>query len=460
MTGGSAFARLFTELTSAMEVDLPGREEPAPLMEALSLLQSPDRDQRRTAAEGVTAALQPGLRTRAYIFNTLLQDKSTKDRLRSYPHWLASRNLANEASDESVTALVDAVVGRYELARRWYTLKARLLGLEKLAYYDRMAPVAEAEQHVPYDEAKATVLDCYRDFSGELGDVAAAFFDGSFIDAPPQAGKQGGAFCAYTVPSAHPYVMLNYTSRPGDVLTMAHELGHGVHAALARPKGMFEFTTPLTVAETASIFGETIVLERLLDEAPDAAARLSLLAESLDGAVAAVFRQIAMNRFEHRIHSERRESGELSTDAFAAAWSDTQARPAGRFGRAVRGVRVVVVLRAALREHARLRVRVRLRPPAGAVGLPPVRGGGPGLHPRLPGPAARRRLDAARGAGQDRGRGPGRPGLLELGPGPDRAPAGPGREGGGGSRPRLTRWPTTSRPGATCSSPAPARRPR
>ena len=325
VTGGSAFGRLFTELTSAMEVELPGSDEPVPLMEALSLLQSPDRDQRRTAAEGVTAALQPGLRTRAYIFNTLLQDKSTKDRLRSYPHWLASRNLANEASDESVEALVQAVVGRYELARRWYRLKAKLLGLDKLAHYDRMAPVAEAEQHIPYEDAKATVLDCYRTFSGELGDAAEGFFEGSFIDAPPQAGKQGGAFCAYTVPSAHPYVMLNYTSRPGDVLTMAHELGHGVHAALARPKGMFEFTTPLTVAETASIFGETIVLERLLTEAPDASARLSLLAESLDGAVAAVFRQIAMNRFEHRIHSERRESGELSTDDFASAWADTQA---------------------------------------------------------------------------------------------------------------------------------------
>ena len=325
VTGRSAFGRLFTELTSAMEVDLPGSDEPVPLMEALSLLQSPDRAQREAAAGAVTTALQPGLRTRAFIFNTLLQDKSTKDRLRSYPHWLSSRNLANEASDESVNALVEAVVDRYELARRWYRLKARLLGLDKLAHYDRMAPVAEAEQHIPYDDAKATVLDCYGTFSGELGDVAAGFFEGSFIDAPPQPGKRGGAFCAYTVPSAHPYVLLNYTSRPGDVLTMAHELGHGVHAALARPKGMFEFTTPLTVAETASIFGETIVLERLLADAPDAAARLSLLAESLDGAVAAVFRQIAMNRFEHRIHSERRESGELSTDAFAAAWRDTQA---------------------------------------------------------------------------------------------------------------------------------------
>ena len=325
VTGRSAFARLFTELTSAISVDLPGSEEPVPLMEALSLMQSPDREQRAAAGQGVTAALAPGLRTRAFIFNNLLQEKSTNDRLRSYPHWLASRNLSNEASDESVHALIEAVVSRYELARRWYGLKARLLGLDRLAYYDRMAPVADFEQHVPYSEARELVLDCYRGFSGELGDVASGFFEGRYIDAPPQPGKRGGAFCAYTVPSAHPYVMLNYTSRPGDVLTMAHELGHGVHAALSRPKGMFEFTTPLTVAETASIFGETIVLERLLADAPDAAARLSLLAESLDGAVAAVFRQVAMNRFEHRIHTERRSTGELSPDAFGQAWSETQA---------------------------------------------------------------------------------------------------------------------------------------
>jgi oligoendopeptidase F len=325
VTGRSAFGRLFTEQLGAVRVELPGRGEPAALDEALSLLQGPDRGLRAAAAEGITTALQPGLRTRGFIFNTLLQDKATKDRLRSYEHWLASRNLANEASDESVAALVDAVVSHYELARRWYRLKAQLLGLDKLAYYDRAAPIEESEQRVAYADARELVLDCYSEFSAELGTTAGEFFSGGYIDAPPGAGKRGGAFCAYTVPSAHPYVMLNYTSRPGDVLTMAHELGHGVHAALARPRGMFEFTTPLTVAETASIFGETIVLERLLEQAPDAAARLALLAESLDGAVAAVFRQVAMNRFEHRIHSERRGSGELSTDAFAAAWLETQA---------------------------------------------------------------------------------------------------------------------------------------
>ena len=325
VTGPSAFRRLFTEQTSSVRVDLPEVEEPVPFMEALALLQDSSRERRAEAAGAVTEALRPGLRTRAFVFNTLLQDKATKDRLRGYPHWLASRNLANEASDESVQALIDAVVARYDLARRWYRLKARLLGLDKLAYYDRMAPVGESDERVPYDEAQRIVLDCYSGFSPELGELAAGFFDDGYIDGPPRPGKRGGAFCSYTVPSHHPYVMLNYTSRPSDVLTMAHELGHGVHAALARPRGVFEFTGPLTVAETASIFGETIVLEALLERAPDAAARLSLLAESLDGAVAAIFRQIAMNRFEDRIHTERRERGELSVERFAELWLATQA---------------------------------------------------------------------------------------------------------------------------------------
>ncbi len=325
VTGGSAFQRLFTEQTSAVEVALPDRDEPGSLEEGLSRLQDPDRERRREAAEAVTSALLPGLRTRAFVFNTLLQDKATKDRLRRYPHWLASRNLANEASDESVEALIAAVQGRYDLARRWYSLKAGLLGLDRLATYDRMAPVSDSDDLIPYGEAEEIVLDCYRTFSPELGATAEEFFTGGYMDGPPRPGKRGGAFCSYTVPSAHPYVMLNYTSRPHDVLTMAHELGHGVHAALARPQGIFHFTTPLTLAETASIFGENIVLERLLERAPGPAERLDLLAGALDGAVAAVFRQIAMNRFEDAIHTDRRKSGELSVERFGELWLATQA---------------------------------------------------------------------------------------------------------------------------------------
>jgi oligoendopeptidase F len=324
VTGSSAIRRLYTEQLAAIEVDLPDSEEPVPLELALSRLLDPDREVREQAARATSEALRPGLRTRAFLLNTLLADKATKDRLRDFPNWLASRNLANEASDESVAALVEAVAGRYELARRWYRLKAGLLGVERLGYWDRMAPVSDDDERIPYDEARAIVLDCYSGFSPELGEVAGGFFERGYIDAPPRPGKRGGAFCSYTVPSQHPYVLLNYTARPYDVLTLAHELGHGVHAALAGPQGIFQFTTPLTLAETASIFGETIVLNALLERAPDAAARLSLLAGSLDGAVGAVFRQVAMNRFEDGVHTTRRESGELPPDRFAEVWLATQ----------------------------------------------------------------------------------------------------------------------------------------
>src|SRR5207248_3276897 len=287
---------------------------------ALSRLSLADRDVRRTTAEAVTAALAPGLRTRAFLFNTLLADKATDDRLRSYRHWLAARNLANEASDESVRALVEAVRGRYEIARRWYRLKASLIGVDRLADYDRMASVAQQEQPFPFAHAKEIVLDCYGSFSGELGALAQRFFDERRIDAPVRPAKRGGAFCASATPSVFPYVLLNYTSRRRDVLTLAHELGHGVHFALAARQGIFHQSTPLTLAETASVFGETVVFGRLLEEDTAPASRLALLAESLEDTIATVFRQVAMNRFEELVHTERRDSGELSVERLGDLW--------------------------------------------------------------------------------------------------------------------------------------------
>ncbi len=323
LTGRSAFGRLFEELTSSIEVELE-LEQTVTLDEALSRLASPEREVRRSSAEAVTRALQPGLRTRAFVFNTLLADKATDDRLRAYPHWLASRNLANEASDESVAALIEAVRGRYELPRRWYRLKAELLGVDKLADYDRMAPVSTEDVRVDWPQASALVLDAYSSFSPRLGALAERFFDEHWIDAPPRPGKRGGAFCAYTVPSVHPYVMLNYTGRRRDVLTLAHELGHGVHAALAAEQGVFHQYTPLTLAETASVFGEALTFGRLLEAAPTPASRLALLAEDIEGAIATVFRQVAMNRFESLVHTDRRENGELSVDRFAELWTESQ----------------------------------------------------------------------------------------------------------------------------------------
>ncbi len=324
LTGRTAWTRLFEEQASAITVDLDEGEDPVSLEVALSRLHSADGEIRRNAAERVTAALAPGLRTRAYVLNTLLADKAVDDRLRHYPHWLASRNLANEASDESVDALITAVRNRYELPRRWYRLKAQLLGVDQLKDYDRMAAVTNAEEHVDWPEACDTVLASYTAFSDELGALVQRFFDEAWIDAPVRPNKRGGAFCAYTVPSAHPYVMLNYTHTRRDVLTLAHELGHGVHAALGGRQGVFHMATPLTMAETASVFGETLVFGRLLERASTPESRLALLAESIEGSIATVFRQVAMNRFEHLVHTERREKGELATDRVGELWAESQ----------------------------------------------------------------------------------------------------------------------------------------
>ncbi len=318
----SAWGRLFSEHLAAVRVELAGEE--ISLEVALSRLQSADRDVRRTAAAGVSAALEPGLRTRAFIYNTLIHDKAVEDRLRSYPHWLASRNLDNEASDESVAALIEAVRSRYDLPQRWYRLKARLLGIDRLADYDRVAPVTAEDTTFSFAESRELVLETYAAFSPEAGRIAKRFFDERWIDAPVRPHKRGGAFCSYTVPSVHPYVLLNFTARRRDVLTMAHELGHGLHASLAAHQGIFHFSTPLTLAETASVFGEALVFGRLLDSSSDRKARLALLAERIDGMVATVFRQMALNRFEYLVHTRRRTEGELSVARLAEFWGESQ----------------------------------------------------------------------------------------------------------------------------------------
>jgi oligoendopeptidase F len=323
----SAWGRLFSEQVAALRVQLDGKE--ISLEVALSRLQSPDRYVRRAAAEAVSATLEPGLRTRGFIYNTLIHDKGVEDRLRSYPHWLASRNLDNEASDESVDALIQAVRQRYDLPQRWYRLKAKLLGLDRLADYDRVAPLGTEDTTFSFGEARDLVLDTYKSFSPEAGDITRRFFEERWIDAPVRPNKRGGAFCSYAVPSTHPYVLLNFTARRRDVLTMAHELGHGLHAALSARQGIFHYSTPLTLAETASVFGEALVFGRLLDGSSDAATRLGLLAERLDGSVATVFRQMAMNRFEYLAHTRRRTEGELSVARFGEFWTESQSEMFG-----------------------------------------------------------------------------------------------------------------------------------
>ena len=325
LTGAGAWVRLFEEQTSAIEVNLPEHlGGTVGLMSALAHIQAPDTEIRSTAAVAVTEALAPGLRTRAYIYNTLLLDKSIDDRLRNYPTWITSRNMSNEASDESVQALIDAVVARYDIPQRWYALKAQVLGVDKLRDYDRMASVAASESTIGWAEGTSIVRDAYASFSPELAGIVGRFIDENWIDAPVRPGKRGGAFCAYATPSHHPYVLLNWTSTTRDVATLAHELGHGVHGYLAREQGIFHQSTPLTLAETASVFGETVTNNRLLSMLDDPGERFALLAATLEDSIATVFRQVAMNRFEHACHAERREVGEISVDRFGELWADSQ----------------------------------------------------------------------------------------------------------------------------------------
>jgi oligoendopeptidase F len=322
VSGFSAWDRLYDELLGAIRVDLDGDE--IGFEEAMAKLYSPDRDLRRRASEAVTEALAPGLRTRTYVFNTIAVDKSIDDRLRGYATWISARNLSNDTSDEAVQALVDAVVGRYDVVQRYYRLKARLLGLDRLSFYDRMAPLADDPTHVGWTEASELVLGAFSDFSAETGEVVERFFNESWIDAPPREGKRPGAFCATNVPDVHPYVFLNFTGDRRSVLTLAHELGHGLHGYLAQPLGLFNASTPLTTAETASVFGEALTFKRLLAIEEDPRRRLNLLAGRIEDSIATVFRQIAMNRFEDVVHTHRRDEGELSPEKFEELWLDSQ----------------------------------------------------------------------------------------------------------------------------------------
>ena len=322
VSGVSAWGRLYEELLGALRVQLDGDE--IALEEAMSKLYSSDRDLRRRAAEAVGEALSPGLRTRTYVFNTIVLDKSIDDRLRGYETWISSRNLRNETSDEAVQALVDAAVARYDVPQRYYRLKAKLIGLDRLTYYDRFAPIADDPTKVSWDEAKDTVLGAYADFSEETGDIIERFFHENWIDAPVRENKRTGAFCATTIPDRHPYILMNFTGDRRSILTLAHELGHGLHGVLSNPLGLFNADTPLTTAETASVFGEALTFKRLLALEEDPRRRLNLLAGRIEDSIATVFRQIAMNRFEDAIHTERRNVGEVSVERVEELWVETQ----------------------------------------------------------------------------------------------------------------------------------------
>ena len=320
-TGASAWTRLFEELCSAVRVQIDGRE--VPLASALSLQREADRDVRRESARAITAGLSTDVQTRSYILNVVLQDKAISDRLRSYPTWISSRNLGNETSDAAVQALVEAVTGRYDLVARYYRAKRRILGLDQLFEYDRYAPIDEATRRVSWGEAREMVLSSYHRFSPRAGAIIDDFFTRSWIDAPVVAGKEGGAYCAFAMPNLHPFVMMNFTGQLNDVLTLAHELGHGLHDVLAgRDNHVFDYHPPLTLAETASVFGETLTFDAVMAEERDPRVRLSMLCHQVEESFATIFRQVAMNRFEDAVHTARRTEGELSPEQVGRLWQD------------------------------------------------------------------------------------------------------------------------------------------
>jgi oligoendopeptidase F len=322
VTARSAWDRLFEEVTTAVRVHHGGAE--LSLDEALAKLYSGDPEERRALAQDVTDALRTGLPVRKFILNTILSDKAIDDRLRSYPHWIADRNLANEASDESVEALIKAVTSRYDITHRYYALKKKLMRLETFHDWDRYAPLKSSEPQISWEEARATVLDAYGSFSPRMRQLGADFFDNNWIDAALAPNKRGGAYAHQVTPSLHPYVFVNFTGQRRDVLVLAHELGHGVHMSLARAQTYLNFDTPLTTAETASIFGETVTFSKLLEAEHDPERRLGLMLGRIDDAIASIFRQVAMNRFEDAIHNQRRDTGELSEEDINSAWLRTQ----------------------------------------------------------------------------------------------------------------------------------------
>jgi len=322
---GRAFRRLFTELTSRLKYPLEkeGQTRELTQSELLALLYDPDRRIRRQAAEVLGQTLERNAHPLHFTFNTLLLEKQVMDRLRGFSRPESSRNLDNEIPDEAVDTMVGVVVSNYELVSRYYNLKRRLLGLEELWHYDRYAPLLSERAAVSFDEARAIVLEAFEDFSPRFAELARPFFEKSWIDAAPVPGKRGGAFCAGVTPDKHPYVLMNFTGKPRDVMTLAHELGHGLHDCLASRQTLLNYSPVLPLAETASTFAEMLVFEKLQARLESPRARLALLAEKLEDTFATVFRQVSMFRFEQRVHGQRREKGELDLETMNRIWQES-----------------------------------------------------------------------------------------------------------------------------------------
>lgn len=333
VTGRGAWNRLFDETMSALEFNIGG--ETLAVESALNLLQDNSRDTRKTAAEEISRVLGNNIRTFTLITNTLVKDKEISDRWRGFEDIADSRHLANRVEREVVDALVSAVENALpKLSHRYYQMKARWMGLETMEFWDRNAPLSGTEvKAIEWDAARTTILDAYSGFAPEMAEIAERFFDGGWIDAPVRKGKSPGAFAHPTVPSAHPYILVNYLGKPRDVMTLAHELGHGVHQVLAGSQGALMAQTPLTLAETASVFGEMLTFRSMLSKIQNPAERKFLLAQKVEDMLNTVVRQIAFYSFERKVHTARM-AGELTSDDLGDIWMSVQGEslgPAFRF---------------------------------------------------------------------------------------------------------------------------------
>ncbi len=328
ITGRGAWNRLFDETMTALRFQVDGEE--LTLEPALNKLQDPSPRVRQNAADALAETFKQNLRVFTLITNTLAKDKEISDRWRGFKDIADSRHLANRVEREVVDALAAAVHDAYpRLSHRYYAMKARWLGMDRMNHWDRNAPLPETPQAtIGWDEAKNTVLAAYHGFSPDMAEIARSFFDRKWIDAPVRPGKAPGAFAHPTVPSVHPYVLLNYMGKPRDVMTLAHELGHGVHQVLAGAQGALMASTPLTLAETASVFGEMLTFRSLLDKTTDRRERKAMLAQKVEDMINTVVRQIAFYEFERKVHTERR-NGELTADRLGQFWLEVQKESLG-----------------------------------------------------------------------------------------------------------------------------------
>lgn len=324
LTGAQAWQMFFTELLASLTFPMQreGKEQRLDLASVLTLMRDPERATRQQAFTTLYATLGTQVQSFAFIYNTLLQDHLTMHQLRHYADPMAPRHLSNTIDPAAVTTMMEVVEQNYDIAHTYFTLKARLLGLPRLQLYDQYAPVGAGQSHLPYPQAKEIVLDAFSRFDERFHDIAATFFQRNWIDAEVRPGKQGGAFCSGHPPSKHPYILCNYTDHLRDVMTLAHELGHGIHFYLARKQTFLNFEPSIPVAETASVFGEMLVFEQMLNQEQNEQSRLALICNRIEDTFSTIFRQNVLTRFEQAAFAARAQ-GRLTPEQLGDCWLES-----------------------------------------------------------------------------------------------------------------------------------------